>query len=49
MTTYNLMTQSSQNYKETPHKLIKYEQNINYNFFDDKVELSNTISQKMKP
>ena len=38
--------QSSQNYKETPHKLIKYEQNINYNFSDDKVELSNTISQK---
>ena len=37
---------SSNNYKESTKKVIKYENTFNYNFSDDNINISNSISQK---
>tara|TARA_A100001015_G_scaffold291876_1_gene366568 strand:- start:906 stop:3494 length:2589 start_codon:yes stop_codon:yes gene_type:complete len=37
---------STQNFKETPKKIIKYENKIDYSFSDDNIGLTNTFSQK---
>lgn len=39
---------SSQNYKEKTSKIVKYENNIDYSFFDDKISLASTYSQENK-